>query len=787
MNYIPKVTILMTVLDGNVQHLEESLLSMLNQTFTDFEFLIIVEYGTNQEIINKLEEHKEQDNRLRIIYNKTKLGFVDSLNLGMDLAKGEYIARMDDDDISVLTRLEKQVKYMDENHEIAVLGSSQIIVTPYSSFPSLKPEHHNDIRAMMVFGYNVTHPTLMLRKKVFDDNNFRYKNGYIAEDQEFWLRIIDKVKFANLPEILLYHRAGYGSISEDRRELLHKEGRRFAQKQLEKLEVFIDIDNPILQGSRTELYLKNNKTRDQFIKESKILLEHIKNQNHLLKIFDEKSFDDFIKEKEKWLKTTKDKTVREKKERGKLEKKYRKVRKWFLDRVVKFKVPYVKLSNQMSLTASNIHKRFDSLSNQFSVTSGNMYKKRLNPITDKLNFLDKQLIDLRYEQNKNKFNSNNKIKIDYLFQFPSFYTSTKSIVNNLVDNKNVEFNILLGEFEGISEIEQTKFAREYLEVNSLKYNEFNYIDFISSKPDILILQSPYDNWHRPKYLSSDKLKSLGIKLVYIPYGIEISDEKQSQDLHFQVGVPKHAWNIYTFSELLVKDYIKYGNKTPAEVSSLGLPKFDSLYHIVNKNIQDENILKQANGRKIVLWKLHFPYIKSKSNQIATPNLQVYLDFAENIKKMQNVYFVIMLHPKFKEMAYKHKLYKANFIMDTLSCYDNVYMHEEADYQIALNTANCLIMDRSAVLVEAIATKKPILYMYNEISEEKLTQSVKDIVSVYYQGTKTEDMLNFINKSLQGEDPMKELRIAMLDSIPYYDGNAGNRIVEDLINKYKKGI
>ena len=307
----PKISVLLTLFNSNVEHLEEAVQSILKQTYSDFEFLIIIEYGTDIKIVKLIEEFSQRDKRIVLVKNKEKLGFVNSLNLGIELSKGEYIARMDDDDISILSRFEKQVKLMDSNLNIGVCGTSQIIVTPKRCFKSLKPSKHNDIRAMMVFGYNISHPTVMFRKELFLRNHWKYKNGVIAEDHELWLRIIDKTTFANIPEILLYHRAGFGnSISEDRRIELHKEGRGFARKEILKLGIDIDIDNPILQGSRIELFLKKGQNRKSFIEEAKEILQQIKEKNDQLGIFEKISFNRMINKRYLWLRTTVDKTKR---------------------------------------------------------------------------------------------------------------------------------------------------------------------------------------------------------------------------------------------------------------------------------------------------------------------------------------------------------------------------------------------------------------------------------------------------------------------------------------------
>lgn len=115
----PLVTVLMSVFNGE-KYLREAIDSILTQTFSDFEFLIINDASTDRSreiILSYL------DPRIRLIDNEENIGLTRSLNKGIDLAKGKYIARMDADDVSMPERLEKQVRFMEENPDIAVLGS----------------------------------------------------------------------------------------------------------------------------------------------------------------------------------------------------------------------------------------------------------------------------------------------------------------------------------------------------------------------------------------------------------------------------------------------------------------------------------------------------------------------------------------------------------------------------------------------------------------------------------------------------------------------------------------
>lgn len=185
--------------------------SCLNQTFNDFELLIIANGPNNFDIANTISEWFDFDRRISIY--KTDIFFLTfSLSLGIHLAKGKYIARMDADDVSSLDRLSKQVSYMRKNPDVVVLGGAyeikdlmgKVVETHYP------PESDRAIKRAMIFRNSMCHPTTIFRKDQVEKVG-AYLGGLHAEDYELWVRLITKsnVKFANLPDVLLaYNQLG---------------------------------------------------------------------------------------------------------------------------------------------------------------------------------------------------------------------------------------------------------------------------------------------------------------------------------------------------------------------------------------------------------------------------------------------------------------------------------------------------------------------------------------------------------------------------------------------------
>lgn len=208
----PLVSVLMPVYNCD-QYILESIESVLNQTFSDFELLIIDDCSTDNtfNIIQAIE-----DERIKLFQKPKNSGYTDSLNYGISIAKGKYVARMDGDDICLPTRFEKQVNFLDKNPEVILCGTAiQIIGTEKVL---RHPLNHDEIKVKLCFANSLYHPTLMGRIEVFKEHNYD-KKYEPAEDYELWTRLVFLGKLANLEEVLLKYRIHENQISEYKKSI----------------------------------------------------------------------------------------------------------------------------------------------------------------------------------------------------------------------------------------------------------------------------------------------------------------------------------------------------------------------------------------------------------------------------------------------------------------------------------------------------------------------------------------------------------------------------------------
>ncbi|MGL5764479.1 MAG: glycosyltransferase family 2 protein [Sarcina sp.] len=208
-----KVSVVMSVYNGE-KFLKEAIDSILKQTFKDFEFLIINDGSTDKslEILNSYS-----DKRIRMLDNDGNKGLIYSLNRGLKEAKGEYIARMDADDIAMSDRFAKQVEFLDNNKDVNLVGSS--IECIFEGLPFVKKlvkatTDYEFIKVKAIFESTFYHPTVMFRKSIIDEYNLVYDERYKhAEDYGLWNNMMLKGKVSNIEEPLLNYRIVKTSVT----------------------------------------------------------------------------------------------------------------------------------------------------------------------------------------------------------------------------------------------------------------------------------------------------------------------------------------------------------------------------------------------------------------------------------------------------------------------------------------------------------------------------------------------------------------------------------------------
>lgn len=209
------ISVIMSTYKEDERLLRESIESILNQTHRDFEYIIILDYPDNDVHKSVIEEYALKDDRIHFYINEKNMGLTDSLNRGLSLCHGEYIARMDADDISLPDRLERQMKYLEKNHYDLIGGITEMINENGSLLYSIKsvPTDPKKINKALRYSQCIAHPTWLGKKEVFE-KNAGYRHMPLCEDYDFTLRaVLNGFVISNLNEAVLKYRMTSNSIS----------------------------------------------------------------------------------------------------------------------------------------------------------------------------------------------------------------------------------------------------------------------------------------------------------------------------------------------------------------------------------------------------------------------------------------------------------------------------------------------------------------------------------------------------------------------------------------------
>jgi glycosyltransferase involved in cell wall biosynthesis len=278
----PKVSVLLPVFNAQ-NFVKEAIDSILQQTFSDFELIIINDGSTDNSSKIISEFH---DDRIIVINHEENKGLIFSLNEGLDLSLGEYIVRMDADDFSLPERLSIQVDFMDINKDIVVSGG-QMIDYENKIQLSNNPIVSDEVKAALLFSCVISHPTVIIRSAIFKKEKFYYDKSYIhSEDYELWSRVIKNYKVSNVSNVILKYRIHQNQVSQKFSKVQVEGIRECQKKQLIQLGI-----NP----TKENLYLHNSFSQLDFTYSKNYLLEveqwflQLINQNNVSGYYDKRS------------------------------------------------------------------------------------------------------------------------------------------------------------------------------------------------------------------------------------------------------------------------------------------------------------------------------------------------------------------------------------------------------------------------------------------------------------------------------------------------------------------
>lgn len=296
-----KISVVIPIYNSK-KYLRESIDSVIAQTYQHWELLAINEFGSNDGSSDIVKEYSQVDPRIKLIQNEEHLGLAESLNKGIRMANGEYIARLDADDLAHPDRFSKQFEFMNTHPEVLVCGSYQHHFgreIDWIHRPAISPEQ---CKANLLFFCDLCHSTLMLRKEAIIKNDLWYDKNYLAEDFELWTRVTRVGEIANIPEVLGEYRWGDGNITKEKISRLHEESGRIIVRNLEKnLKLKLD-DSEQIYFRNWHNPLEDTEDKKEFLKQMEQLLRKIYEKNKLEQYYNQQALLNAIGTKWRWIK-----------------------------------------------------------------------------------------------------------------------------------------------------------------------------------------------------------------------------------------------------------------------------------------------------------------------------------------------------------------------------------------------------------------------------------------------------------------------------------------------------
>lgn len=403
------------------------------------------------------------------------------------------------------------------------------------------------------------------------------------------------------------------------------------------------------------------------------------------------------------------------------------------------------------------------------------------------------LSKISFKMNQRHLNKNEKLKIHFLYIADSYWPSWESIYNACAKDENLDVKVIFLRTKG-THLYSSQYveAEKFLKIRKIPYIEYqNYIPE-EERPHVILYQTPYNvNYDVFNKLRPDFITGLGIRIVYISYGIEYDksiNNEHIQNLHYTHRVHSLAWRLFVMHSDIKDGFYKYCPAGGFHIVVSGHPKFDC--YVNNKFSLPNTLLEKANGRKIIAFQIH---CYNDSDCIGEKRIHS-IPFAEHLKIQQilssykKYFFVYTIHPAFKTRNISRGFCTSkdyfNFIKKIKSS-NNMCVYK-GDHQTLLAEADAFITENSSLMIEMGFFNKSVLYMYDR--PIALKPFAEKLVSTFHHGHSHKDVVNFIENIVFKHDDLLQKRALQRESIfpkSTYDGNIGLRIKQYIIKTVKE--
>lgn len=353
-----------------------------------------------------------------------------------------------------------------------------------------------------------------------------------------------------------------------------------------------------------------------------------------------------------------------------------------------------------------------------------------------------------------------RLRIVFLFQFASSWPSWRTVYEACLKDPDIDPIIVL--VERTSKDTTLNFlnqSKNFLIENNLGFINDNAFSLEGFKPHIVFMQTPYGGT-LPKHYDLERLQSLGTRIAYIPYGIEIGGGVANLQSQFNLSLQQNAWRVFARSKRNQRMYAKYCATGSAHVVPLGHPRTD-LHINVEREQFPQNIVATIKNRRVFLWNPHFS-VEKWGWSTFLENKDTIISF---FKGNTDAFLIVRPHPmlfSYLKGSMQWSDRKIEDFKSEINDMDNAHLDLSADYLPSMHTADAILTDASSFLLEFFVLEKPIVYLNNP-SGPGLNDD-GEVLNHLYVSNNVDDLQKHLKMLHEGKDPMRKQR---LEKIPEY--------------------
>lgn len=279
---MPLISVVLPAFNAQ-EYIEEAINSILNQTIEDFEILVIDD-GSTDDTHKIVEKMAGEDYRIKLLTNEKNMGLIYTLNRGLEEATGEYIARMDADDISLPERFERQIEYLKDNPDVWLCS---VIVEFFGAKSEVKNYYYSpeETKAELLYHNGVSHPGYMMRRELIKNEGHRYHPEYLhAEDYEFVVNVARTHEVGIVPKRLLLYRIHENQVSGVNSDITAATAKRVRKEQLQNMGA--DLTAEEIEDFFDSSYSKNRNISIETLDKRLAMMGKIVTANEVSRYFD---------------------------------------------------------------------------------------------------------------------------------------------------------------------------------------------------------------------------------------------------------------------------------------------------------------------------------------------------------------------------------------------------------------------------------------------------------------------------------------------------------------------